>query len=148
MKFFTIDSVQYFQEDLEGRRKAFIKQSPDFKVLEEELFKHGGTRLIYMPEMPCPKEMVKGGEIVVPEVSKEFNFSNRCHDASYAIATTNPEVYMWTGFSLSDDGLWRYHSWISTPFKAGERFIEVTGVSRIKCFGVRLTTEDLYAFRD
>lgn len=141
MHFFQLPDSLYFTMDLDARRQSFIDLNPSFGDLEKILLSHGGKRLIYMPSMPDPKFFLKG-EVVYPQVIDTLNFTNRCHSASYTISTTQPEIWMWSGFSLSDDGLWRYHSWISTPSKGDEQFIEVTGVHREKCFGIKLTREE------
>lgn len=36
---------------------------------------------------------------------------SRCHDNSLLLATADKKIIMHSGYALSDDGLWRHHSW-------------------------------------
>ena len=50
-----------------------------------------------------------------------------------------------TGYALSEDGLWRSHSWVIQPMKRTVRVWETT-VKRVAYFGVVLTSEECEDF--
>lgn len=50
-----------------------------------------------------------------------------------------------TGYALSEDGLWRSHSWVIQPMKRTVRVWETT-VKRVAYFGVVLTDEECEQF--
>lgn len=50
-----------------------------------------------------------------------------------------------TGYALSEDGLWRCHSWVVQPMARTVRVWETT-VKRVAYFGVVLTSEECEDF--
>lgn len=61
-----------------------------------------------------------------------------CHTNSAILWSNNKDTYILvTGFALSDDGVWRRHSWIRTK---GNTLIETT-IKREKYYGMRLNRE-------
>lgn len=54
-----------------------------------------------------------------------------CHENIVAIIKKHPKYVAWTGLALSDDGIWRIHSWVTDEHM---RIIETT-TPRIKYFG-------------
>lgn len=69
-----------------------------------------------------------------------------CHsNAAYMWEANKGRCQIATGYALSDDGLWRQHSWIVQPLKVKYRVWETT-VKRVAYFGTILTDEECEAF--
>lgn len=132
----TLDWNKY--SDLDGRRKFFIKKHPNYKKLEKLLFKIGGYRLIYEPEMDeifCDALLTKGklvkGEVIV--IGDEETIG-RCHDTASALSKMLPATWI-EGYALTEDGYWRHHSWL----KHKKDYLEVTPMGRLRYFGVKIS---------
>jgi hypothetical protein len=62
--------------------------------------------------------------------------ANNCHTNSERLAIKHPRRYQReTGFALSDDGLWRPHSWV---FDATRNQIVETVEPRVRYFGITI----------
>jgi len=66
---------------------------------------------------------------------------SQCHENSAILWRNNEEYKIATGWGLSDDGLWRQHTWIVVDGKVIE-----TTVPRLKYFGFELTRPEAEAF--
>lgn len=133
------DWNEYSNLDLEGRRKFFIKIHPNYRKLEKLLFKIGGKRLIYEPEMDetfCDA-LISLGKLVTKEflIVGTEETSGACHDAAAAFSKALSATWI-EGYALSEDGYWRHHSWI----KHKKDYLEVTPIGRLKYFGVKVKT--------
>src|SRR5882672_7029691 len=56
---------------------------------------------------------------------------SQCHDNSLRLVQKHPNWTMYTGLALSEDGIWRVHSWVTT-----RRTLIETTVPRELYFGV------------
>lgn len=85
------------------------------------------------------KALVKYGVINPSNKIKIFKGEDReCHTNSAVLWSQNKGAYLLvTGFALSEDNIWRRHSWVKT--KDG-KLIETT-VKRKKYFGITLKKE-------
>ena len=134
------NSDEIFGSELEKPVNRSVKQ------LCSHLIKLGGKMVVVeFHESPifC-KALVKFGEIT-PSVNLEiFNGEEReCHTNSAMLWSQNREDYLLvTGFALSEDGVWRRHSWVKTN---DGRLIETT-IKREKYFGIILEEEGAEAF--
>ena len=64
---------------------------------------------------------------------------SRCHENAANLVISDPDnLVLETGYALSDDGLWRQHSWVVTRRKSA--VIETT-VQRYRYFGIPLPVE-------
>ncbi len=61
-----------------------------------------------------------------------------CHENAALVALSR-KWECWTGLALSDDGIWRVHSWARVPSTG--TIIETT-TPRVKYLGVKLSIED------
>ena len=61
------------------------------------------------------------------------------------VSYTHLDVYKRQGYALSEDGLWRCHSWVVQPMARTVRVWETT-VKRVAYFGVVLTSEECEDF--
>ena len=70
-----------------------------------------------------------GGSVRLAKMAR-----NRCHANAADLVTQDPKLSFFTGFALSEDGIWRIHSWVTTP---DGRILETTE-RRMKYFGYRV----------
>ena len=70
----------------------------------------------------------------------------QCHYNSARLWYKNKDrCFIATGYALSEDGLWRCHSWVVQPMARTVRVWETT-VKRVAYFGVVLTSEECENF--
>lgn len=70
----------------------------------------------------------------------------QCHYNSARLWYKNKDrCFIATGYALSEDGLWRCHSWVVQPMARTVRVWETT-VKRVAYFGVVLTSEECEDF--
>lgn len=129
---------------LDRRFREAAKQQPELAVLRELLLKLGGAHLVapQSPDATVPLLVSTGFVMAGPVVQIPMKKS-ACHANVAELWTENRQdlVGIGTGFSLSDDGLWRQHSWGLRR----EGVLETT-VPRIKYFGVLLQNEEADSF--
>ena len=83
--------------------------------------------------------LLERGQIWIPE-PHEIDYlegePTRCHDNVCEFWRDEPDRYVLaTGYGLSDDGLWRPHSWLVEPQNDGPPRIVETTVGRLAYFG-------------
>lgn len=146
------------QQRLFARRVAQADQEQPgylrlWRQLETLLLQHGGIGVV-PPLTPEPRIEALIGHLTGhrPYTPSEAGYSpgeaNSCHANAAVLwlrATTDNRRHtvnrIGTGYALSDDGLWRQHSWA----QAGEFLIETT-VERAAYAGVTLTGLDAARF--
>ena len=114
---FTWIAIDPKSEDFRG--SEIEKPVPNFiKELCSHLIEIGGKVVVVefheSPEF-C-KALVQFGEIVSSDHLELFKGENReCHTNSAILWSQNKEEYfLVTGFALSEDEVWRRHSWVKT----------------------------------
>jgi len=125
------------QSDFLNRRlETLVLKQPRLLLLRDTLLAIGGTHLV-APSVPDPdlegllsQGSVHTGEVVVMELER-----NGCHSNVSALWSKKEQglTAVGTGYALSDDGLWRQHSWGLRP----QEIIETTE-TRTCYFGLRL----------
>lgn len=110
--------------------------------LRSELLNIGGDNVVpsYEPDL---RKMVERGSIIKPiEIIHSEMRSSKCHQNSAWLYRNDESITsIGTGWALSDDGLWRQHSWAHR----GDEIVETT-VKREKYFGLILEGEDAEEF--
>lgn len=72
----------------------------------------------------------------------------QCHANSAALWRANKEsTRICTGYALSDDGMWRQHSWL-IHFRGRSNEIVETTVRRVAYFGFCMNTKDCFKFAE
>ncbi len=70
-----------------------------------------------------------------------------CHSNSAYLYHKNPKKYkIVTGYGLSEDFVWRCHSWLVEPLKNGQFKVVETTLPRIAYYGYILTDEEALEF--
>jgi hypothetical protein len=83
-----------------------------FNKLEARLLAIGGDRVVRQEPAPYLAEILDRGELFDLRVRRRRGKANRCHANAADIWARGTERYRLAhGFGLSEDGLWRMHSW-------------------------------------
>jgi hypothetical protein len=124
-------------------REAAVHQ-PDLEALRELLLAIGGTYLVVPPSSDSLlRFVIDAGFVMAGPVVRRTMAKSKCHRNVAKLWTENQcrLVGIGTGYSLSDDGLWRQHSWGLRR----EELLETT-VLRVKYFGILLQHGDADLF--
>ncbi|GHP00741.1 hypothetical protein KSF_107880 [Reticulibacter mediterranei] len=141
--------------DLQGLLAPYPQRSKAIKnsvpmvllALEQKLLAHGGTRMVYVNE-PDLAQLLERGEVFEGRAKLVRGEPGHCHsNAARLWNEQRAELSIATGYALSEDGLWRQHSWlVRTQPKGSQRQLIETTIRRIKYYGFLLTEEEAEAF--
>jgi hypothetical protein len=101
-----------------------------------------GTHLVAFPDKESSDALLKINTLCIPDenyVLKEMKQS-RCHNNCTELFLLNNTIKIFYGYALSDDGLWRNHSWCVNK----EGIIIETTVSRLLYLGYDMNFLDNY----
>jgi hypothetical protein len=107
-----MDSEQ--KKFLEGRLRKAMGEQPDLRRLKAILLRLGGDFLVAPPKLdPDVPALLVRGFLMSGTVSLKSMRANSCHQNIASIWKTHrfEIVGVATGYALSEDGLWRQHSW-------------------------------------
>jgi hypothetical protein len=118
---------------LDRRLKVAIEQQPEIEALRVLLISHGGVELVapptFDPDMPS---LIANGFVMSGSVVCEIMEASACHENVARLWTEKRPglIGIGVGYALSEDGLWRQHSW-------GVRQAEIveTTTERLKYLG-------------
>lgn len=116
--------------------KARILADASYNALENKLLSYGGRELVYVPECPIVtnRMLIEQGQAFNPDVTGVRmmpSMPNHCHDNCIAWWRWDRSSRLVHGYALSEDGLWRNHSWM---LDGKDRIVETT-VEREKYYG-------------
>ena len=111
--------------------------------LQVKLKEHGGEMLVPVDQSPDMVRLLleRGHGFDSAAVVHRPGEASQCHKNALKAWGEDESVQVVMGYGLSEDGLWRQHSWLWDP--VNNQIIETT-VPRVKYFGVVLT--DIQAF--
>lgn len=138
LKFLGWERVKF----LKAKSKALPKYA---KPLEKYLLSLAGYfALISTEESPLEiKQILTRGEVFEGEAKRRVGGrSSDCHANCCKFFTKNIQNTIVTGYALSDDGIWRQHSWLINP---SGQLIETT-LPRLLYFGYKMTPEEAVFF--
>ena len=129
---------------LARRLRAATRHQPQIPILRDKLLDIGGVELVApaFPDLEIPTLIHAGFLMPGPVVVRAMQRS-ACHHnvARLWLRRRRTLTAVCTGYSLSDDGLWRQHSW-----GACHGSIIETTILRQKYFGVMLQGESAGMF--
>lgn len=131
--------------ELSEKRKAFfgerLKSHPELTPLRDKLLEIDGLEVVPRPESDLTK-LLERGRLYDLDVELRLMRRSGCHVNTALLWMDNMEENkICVGWGLSDDGLWRQHTWIINK----EIIIETTE-KRIRYFGAILTEDESKAF--
>lgn len=95
------------------RLERLPTHSADARKLWRKLKSIGGV-VVCAWESPDATRLLHEGEVVVPtgaDLVMVKGAPRSCHDNAEAYARKRVSAEVFTGWALSSDGIWRYHSW-------------------------------------
>jgi hypothetical protein len=140
----TVDKAQ--RNLLRRRLRAAIEQQPEIEPLRTLLLEIGGVELVAPSGLDLDVSfLIDEGFLMGDSIICEMMERSLCHEnvARLWKAKHRGLVGVGTGYALSDDGLWRQHSW--GVRRSG--ILETTKV-RMKYFGRVLQGRDANSFAE
>lgn len=127
---------------LESRYGADCRADPRLAALREALLTHGGWGVVPLAGDPHIDRLGSGAACVWPGAGSRAmkgGGRNRCHgNAALAFLRRWPDLLIGTGYALSDDGVWRQHSWLFEHRQGAPTSVRETTVPRLVYAGVIL----------
>jgi hypothetical protein len=131
----------YQRELLGDRLRGAAQTDPRWQVLADRLLAVGGELLAVVPE-PDLGELIEHGRVwAIDGLVVELGERARCHHNAARRWLDDADIRWVTGWALSDDDVWRQHSWLVD----GDETITETTEARTAYFGFVLT--DMQAAR-
>lgn len=123
------------------RLKAFpIEDQDKFSFLQLKLMDIAPGSLVVVWEMDRDlDEIINSGEVIDGTPIYKRMTPSHCHDNVAMLCLSDSSITHQTGYGLSEDGLWRSHSWGFEVKRGKKRIIETT-CKRLIYFGVSLPT--------
>ena len=119
--------------------------------LRARLLAFGGNQVCLAYFEPDLKKIMERGQLWYGDIAiKKAGKRNQCHlnSALYWLEQHEKQnLAIATGYALSEDGLWRQHSWCVRHSKSALRIIEST-CKRIAYYGFVLSDCEAFAFCD
>ncbi len=135
----------FFERRLEEQERDFPGWAAAWTSFCPALLAHGGTLVVPPPTPDLLLEMQRDqGQVFDPSTLEVRVGDDDCHRNAARLWRTGAASAVGTGYALSDDQLWREHSWAWT---AAGVLIETT-VPRTRYFGIRFDGEDARWFAD
>jgi hypothetical protein len=121
---------------LRGRLKAAIEHQPEIKILRKLLLRIGGEELVArpQPDRDVPILVEYGFVMAGPVITKPMGLGDCHRNLAHVWRNRRSQLAgIGTGYALSNDGLWRQHSW-----GVRREGIFETTEDRLKYFGILL----------
>lgn len=121
--------------------------SKDDRTVVEGLLKFGGQHTLVPPLEEDMKKLLHRGQLWGPTNKIMKGRQSQCHENSCLCWEANQDksIFLATGYALSDDGLWRQHSWCVNPRARSIHVIETTE-KRELYFGYVMTLDETLDF--
>jgi hypothetical protein len=130
---------------LRERNRCACEADPRREVLERRLLDLGGhTALLFLPDPDIGRLLERGRYFPGSGARMCRGGDSACHgNAGLLFVESRGAVRVATGYALSDDGLWRQHSWGLT---ADDWSVVETTEPRIRYFGFVLSDAEMLWF--
>jgi hypothetical protein len=135
----TVDNVSPDQIDWLESKDYWWDLHTKFQQYIDKYFY--GTHIVAMP-YDSPDIIRNLNKIQIPDSKYQVLPMNdsECHDNVIKLFKSDPTLHIFTGYVLSTDGLWRYHSWATS----NDGSIIETTESRLIYIGKDLTSKYQY----
>ena len=125
---------------------------PKLLQLEQRLLSFGGNSVCLPGEEEDLENIMRYGQLWYGKTVKmKKGRPSRCHSNSAELysanrdALTDSRLMICTGYALSEDGMWRQHSWLAWIKARSVTLVETT-VPRVAYFGFCMTGEQCEEF--
>jgi hypothetical protein len=126
---------------LRQRTESALKDHPELAGLQKKLLSMGGDFVVLINAPDLDGILARGIAFDAYEVKLRKMEASHCHSNVAGLWNLSRGMRIATGWALSDDGLWRQHSWAVK----GKTVIETTE-TRVKYFGYILTEVEAAEF--
>ena len=125
----------------QSKTEKNLETMPELKPLQDKLLSLGGDWAALQPE-PDLKALLNKGQLVKGKVIFKPMAPCQCHSNCAQFWDKNPKTCrIATGWALSNDGIWRQHTWLLK----GKAVIETTE-PRTLYYGIVLGDEEANSF--
>ena len=139
----------WFQKTLAEMKAKHPKMDDNLFTLKEKLLEFAGDA-VCLPgyEEDLDKILQFGQFWIGNNIKMMRGLPSQCHSNSSRCWEANKDkCRICTGYALSDDGMWRQHSWVIWMKPRSNQIVETT-VPRIAYFGFVMTEEQCEEFAD
>jgi len=143
----TIPMDPEWKKLLEEKTQSRLRQMPALIPLHDRLLSLGGE-CVCLPVVEEDLDRLLGRGTVFPGSGALFKkgANCQCHSNSAFLWDANRSLLaLMTGYALSEDGVWRQHTWCVFKRRRPARIIETTA-SRVLYFGYHMTAEESRKF--
>ncbi len=139
----------WYQETLEEMKRMYPEMDDRLYTLRAKLLDFAGDAVCILGYESDLSELLTHGQFWVGNNVKMMRGQSRqCHSNSAKIWLDNQEdMHICTGYALSDDGMWRQHSWGVWNKKRSNQIIETTE-PRILYYGFAMPPDMCEQFAD
>lgn len=141
--------------DVTGLNEKSAGKISTYKKLNEIMLEIGGSETCFIGWDEDYIKLLERGYYREGKSKMEKGQPRQCHYNAariYDERVEEDDVIICTGFALSEDGMWRAHSWLLQKYITGRgkvrtRILETT-TKRIAYFGFELTSEEANEFAE
>lgn len=139
----------WFQDTLEDMKKMHPSMNSRLFDLRQKLLTFAGEAICFPPYEEDLDNILNYGQFWVGSNAKLMRGEpSRCHANSANLWEQNKEATrICTGYALSEDGMWRQHSWLVWHKSRSNRIIETTA-KRIAYYGFVMPYDMCQQFAD
>lgn len=131
-----MDSGRYEKLKARGLTRDSVFQDGRFETLKNILLTAGGVAVIFLNTVDHYDKLVNNGVFKMGGLGiKVSGVPSHCHDNVEELVKKKKYLRHCYGFALSEDGVWREHSW---AIKDDETYILETTELRKMYYGIRL----------
>ena len=115
--------------------------------IRDKLLTIGGQAAAMSRNDPDDKKLYARGVWFPGDIAKSVHGTPcECHSNSCRYFEKHSDAMICTGYALSQDGMWRAHSWCLEVLKSGKRRIIETTLPRVAYFGFVMTRDEAEMF--
>lgn len=117
--------------------------------LRQRLLSFGGEAVCLPEEDMCIQKTLRYGQLWFGDQAQYIPMKkSQCHlNSLFLTEGDNPNLYMCTGYALSEDGMWREHSWVIDRENLDNKIIETT-TRRVLYYGYVLNSYEREKFEN
>jgi len=129
---------------LEERRVGLLAENPRYQLLWDQLLEAGGDAIAFRHESDLELLLERGEVFGTKDIQMMLGEPCRCHsNAALCWEANKDQVQIATGWALSNDRMWRQHSWC---YHCEDDTIIETTEERELYFGILLSDEEAADF--
>ena len=147
-----------------GNKDNFTEVQGRMLKLRDKLISYGGEEVCFFDIDSDLNKLMARGELIIIRDSAPNNIdeallklvkgeASQCHKNSSIVWSSNREskkfdgkLYLVTGYALSEDGMWRQHSWCLLKQPDGTNTIIETTLKRVAYYGFEMDEEEALHF--